>query len=231
LGILDQDLRLITPVDDGSSENTKARNYQLAHDYMVPSLREWLTRKQRETKKGRAELKLAERAAAWSANQEAKQLPTLLEWLQIRRLTEPAKWRPNEKAVMRASTRYHLQRVALGAAMIAVLTIAGLAFKQWNDARLMDREADNLVARIETADFSKLADELPKVATLQSIIAPKLQSAWDQFGPDSLWDSAEGSEAKTSLPIASALADYDPNNPRWSGIAGKVSNALVRENA
>jgi len=279
--ILDKNLRLITPVDDGSSESTKARSYQLAHDYMVPSLREWLTQKQRETKKGRAELKLAERAAVWSANKENKQLPTAWEWLQIRRLTEPAKWRPNEKAVMRAASRYHMQRVALGAAMIAVLTIAGLAFKQWNDTRLMDREAENLVARIETADFSKLADELPKVAALQSIIAPKLQGALDQSGPDSperlklslgllpsdpnqvdyllqrlqtaqtpyvkllidqlrphkdkildsLWNSAEGTDAKTWLPIASALADYDPNNPRWSGIAGKVSDALVRENA
>jgi formylglycine-generating enzyme required for sulfatase activity len=253
----------------------------LTHDYLVPSLREWLTRKQRETKKGRAELKLAERAAAWSINRESKQLPTLIEWLQIRRLTEPAKWRPNEKAVMRAASRHHMQRVALGAAMIALLTIAGLAFKQWNDARLMDREADNLVARIETADFSKLADELPKVAALQSIIAPKLQGALDQSGPDSperlklslgllpsdpnqvdyllqrlqtaqtpyvkllidqlrphkdkildsLWNAAEGTEAKTWLPTASALADYDPNNPRWSGIAAKISDALVRENA
>src|SRR5437762_11806756 len=36
--------------------------YQLAHDYLVPSLREWLTRKQRQTFRGRCELRLAERA-------------------------------------------------------------------------------------------------------------------------------------------------------------------------
>jgi hypothetical protein len=40
--------------------------YQLTHDYLVPSLREWLTRKQKETRRGRAELRLAERAAAGS---------------------------------------------------------------------------------------------------------------------------------------------------------------------
>jgi serine/threonine protein kinase len=124
-----------------------------------------------------------------------------------------------------------------------------------SDRFTVAREADNLVARIETADFSKLADELPKVAALQAIIAPKLQGALDQFGPDSperlklslgllpsdpnqvdylmqrlqtaetpyakllidrlrphkdkildsLWNSAEGTEAKTWLPIASAL--------------------------
>ena len=82
LSILDKNLRLITPTNlderESSSESSKtARYYQLAHDYMVPSLRQWLTQKQRETKKGRAELKLAERAAVWNANKENKQLPTL----------------------------------------------------------------------------------------------------------------------------------------------------------
>ena len=41
------------------------RYYQLTHDYLVHSLRDWLTRKQRETRRGRAELRLAERAALW----------------------------------------------------------------------------------------------------------------------------------------------------------------------
>ena len=39
------------------------RFYQLTHDYLVPSLRDWLTRKQKETRRGRAELRLAERSA------------------------------------------------------------------------------------------------------------------------------------------------------------------------
>ncbi len=33
--------------------------YQLTHDYLVPPLRQWLFRKQRETRRGRAELRLA----------------------------------------------------------------------------------------------------------------------------------------------------------------------------
>ncbi len=53
--------------------------YQLTHDYLVPSLRDWLTRKQRETRKGRAELKLAERSSAWASVRESKQLPTIWE--------------------------------------------------------------------------------------------------------------------------------------------------------
>ena len=65
--ILDTELRLITPTDpegsssDGQQTTPSGRYYQLTHDYLVHSLRDWLTRKQRETRRGRAELRLAER--------------------------------------------------------------------------------------------------------------------------------------------------------------------------
>ena len=50
--------------------------YQLTHDYLVHSLRDWLTRKQRETRRGRAELRLAERAAIVE-RQVGRSLPAL----------------------------------------------------------------------------------------------------------------------------------------------------------
>ena len=73
LHILDNELRLITPTDpEGSGDRAagrarRGRYYQLTHDYLVPSLRDWLTRKQKETRRGRAELRLAERSSLWSA--------------------------------------------------------------------------------------------------------------------------------------------------------------------
>ena len=71
LRILDGELRLITPTDpeghdSQSKSDSNTQYYQLTHDYLVPSLREWLTRKQKETRRGRAELKLAERTALWN---------------------------------------------------------------------------------------------------------------------------------------------------------------------
>jgi hypothetical protein len=93
LRILDSELRLITPTDpqEGDSENTPramvgagAKYYQLTHDYLVASLRDWLTRKQKETRRGRAELALADRAVVWNARRESRQLPSLWQWLQIR---------------------------------------------------------------------------------------------------------------------------------------------------
>ncbi len=61
--------------------------YQLTHDYLVPSLRDWLTRKLRETRRGRAELRLAERTALWSGQPENRFLPPWWEWLALRLLT------------------------------------------------------------------------------------------------------------------------------------------------
>ena len=68
--ILNRELRLITPTrpeesaaEIGRSSAAGDRHYQLTHDYLIPSLRDWLTEKQRETRRGRAELKLAERLA------------------------------------------------------------------------------------------------------------------------------------------------------------------------
>ena len=120
--ILDGDLRLITPVDTTDTQATATQNheapsavsplvsttqYQLTHDYLVPSLRDWLTSKQRETRKGRAELKLAERAAIWTQKQENKQLPTVSEWLGIRTLTDSKKWTVHERSMMIRAGREH----------------------------------------------------------------------------------------------------------------------------
>jgi len=69
---------------EGSDPSTphplpSTRFYQLTHDYLVPSLREWLTRKQKETRRGRAERRLAERATLWNAKPESRHLPSVLE--------------------------------------------------------------------------------------------------------------------------------------------------------
>ena len=90
LKILDGEVRLITPTEPdqpsaGTADAEKAGTayYQLTHDYLVPSIREWLTRKQKASRRGRAELCLVERSAIWSAKPEARHLPGPLETLRI----------------------------------------------------------------------------------------------------------------------------------------------------
>ena len=163
LRILDGELRLLTPTDPEGSSKSEVRNeksnntsnfslpsstfFQLTHDYLVPSLREWLTRKQRETKKGRAELKLAERTAAWSLNPEAKQLPTLIEWFEIRRLTEPAKWKASEKGLMRAASHWHFHRIFMATAAL-FFVMMGAWFAWYETSRR--QEATRIAGLVET---------------------------------------------------------------------------------
>ena len=85
--ILDNELRLVTPTDpagtttsdDSISQSSEGqRYYQLTHDYLVPAIEQWLTRKERETHRGRAELRLAEYASLWSSKPTAQVRAVLL---------------------------------------------------------------------------------------------------------------------------------------------------------
>jgi hypothetical protein len=96
--ILDNELRLITPTDpEGSGEKRQhgeagGRYYQLTHDYLVHSLRDWLTRKQKQTRRGRADLLLEERYSIWRIKEENRHFPSFPEWLMIAIYSNKKKW-------------------------------------------------------------------------------------------------------------------------------------------
>ena len=128
--ILDPELRLITPTDpegsssEGQQTTPSGQYYQLTHDYLVHSLRDWLTRKQRETRRGRAELRLAERSASWNAKPENRHLPSALEWANIRLLTKKKDWTEPQRRMMKRAGRVHGLR-ALGLVMLVSLITWG----------------------------------------------------------------------------------------------------------
>jgi formylglycine-generating enzyme required for sulfatase activity len=132
--ILDGELRLITPTDPEGSEGEEqgatggeleGKYYQLTHDYLVPPLREWLTRKQRETRRGRAELRLADRAALWNAKPENRHLPSVFEFLNIRTLTKRKDWTELQRRMMRKGSRFHLIRVTALAMILGIIGWGG----------------------------------------------------------------------------------------------------------
>ena len=117
LGILDGELRLVTPTasegSDGEGQPTTTlgeKFYQLTHDYLVPSLREWLTRKQKETRRGRAELRLADRSAVWNAKPLNRHLPSVWEWACIRMATRKQDWTEPQRRMMRRAGLVHGMR-------------------------------------------------------------------------------------------------------------------------
>ncbi len=135
--ILDGKLRLITPTDpegyivENQATVPSGQYYQLTHDYLVHSLRDWLTSKQRETRRGRAGLRLAERSASWNAKPENRHLPSALEWADIRLLTRKSDWTMPELNMMKRAGRVHGVRglVVVCAAIALTLVVLNVRYR------------------------------------------------------------------------------------------------------
>jgi eukaryotic-like serine/threonine-protein kinase len=204
--LLDGELRLITPTDpegvDGEAQQTLGpaggRYFVLTHDYLVHSLQEWLTRKQKETRRGRAELRLAERAALWNAKPENRHLPAWWEWANIRLLTRKKDWTPSQRKMMRQAGRYHVVR--------GVALLLGLLLLSWGGYEAYGwLRADKLVESIvtaETGDVPRLVDQLPPYRRWAN--ARLLRHV--QAAPD---DSKEHLHASLALvPVDDGQVDY-----------------------
>ncbi len=153
LRVLDGDLRLITPTDpegfhSDSDSSFQARHYQLTHDYLVPSLREWLNRQQKETRRGRAQLCLEERSSLWSVHREKRQLPSLFEWLEISRFVPRSQRGSETQLMMSAATSQHASRLFMTSCALVMLAAAGLfvryTIQQRNEANRLDNVVSNL---------------------------------------------------------------------------------------
>jgi serine/threonine protein kinase/formylglycine-generating enzyme required for sulfatase activity len=175
--ILDKNLRLITPVDDSKGVDGGAtRSYQLAHDYMVPSLRDWLTQKQRETKKGRAEVKLAERAAVWCNQRENRHLPSLTEWFSIRTLTDSKKWTSPQRQMMARAGRVHALRSMSLIGLVAALLYGAMFLRNTT-------EASRLVKGLTQANTSELKSVLGDLKRIEGYARSGLAAVYSE-APD-----------------------------------------------
>ncbi len=123
LKTLDHDLRIITPAEswtvDRGPRTDEARvapraprptphdSFQLTHDFLIAPLREWLTRKKRETWRGRAEFVLEERTGQWTRQKIARFLPSAAEYVRIVAGVPASRRKPDQRAMMRAAHRHY----------------------------------------------------------------------------------------------------------------------------
>lgn len=215
LRILDGELRLLTPTDPegraagGGEESSGAsslrsssacRYYQLTHDYLVPSLREWLTRKQKETRRGRAELCLAERATQWMSKPENRFLPAWWEWLTIGLFTRRQDWTPPQREMMRKARRYHVLRGAVLSVLLLVLGVVGLVVR----GRVIEANratyAAGLVHRLLDADTAQVPAIISELEDFRIWADPLLRQVNERATPGS----------RQQLHTALALLPVDP---------------------
>ncbi len=128
LSILATELRLISPVapNDVAGESPDAttateQRYQLTHDYLVPSLRDWLTATDRETPRGRARLVLEERTEQWIRVPLPRNYPSIPEYLRIGTLVPRRQRSDDQQRLMRRATGYYTRRSMLVFGLLTLL--------------------------------------------------------------------------------------------------------------
>jgi formylglycine-generating enzyme required for sulfatase activity len=296
LCILDADLRLITPTDAEAKEEgertkheeksqspdssfipppSSLRYFQLTHDYLVPALEQWLTRKQRESWRGRAQLRLAERAALWSVRPESRHLPALWEWANILLFTRRQNWSGPQQHMMRRATWRYTRQVAgvvllfgllaggtwygIGAMKASALVdrlmsaevreVPGIVaqlgpYRRWAHTRLKEqstegaadsRERLNASLALLPVDPGQRDYLYQRLLMAGPVELPVIREALGGHSGDlreRLWAVLEdtGHDADQRFRAACALADYEPDSPRWSKVARDVTNKLVTEN-
>src|SRR5262249_1020282 len=154
-----------------------------AHDYLVHSLRDWLTLKQKETARGRAELLLADRALIWEARRENRQLPSLTQWLSIKVLTHKNTWTVPQQKMMAKATRLHRLRAAIVAVVLLAFGFAGLSIRSQVVEHNKATQATGLVRRLLDANISQVPGIIQDIEPNRKWADPLLQEEFDK-APD-----------------------------------------------
>jgi serine/threonine protein kinase/formylglycine-generating enzyme required for sulfatase activity len=175
------------------------RCYQLTHDYLVPALRQWLTRKQRETRRGRMELLLAERAASWSCKKESRQLPGWWEWLNLIRFTRPKHRTLPQRQMLRAAGRKHL---AHAAGLLILLALIGWGLFEVMQGPL---KASALVRELASAETVNVRHIIEELSSRRHWADPQLKEMIERYRPGS----------KQRLHASLALLPVDPEQKEY----------------
>ncbi len=154
-------------LEGGSQVQMQETNgsFQLAHDYLVPSLRNWLNRKKLGTWRGRAQIQFDELWGQWQLKRESRFLPSLWEHLKFR-LVVPSWRRTHSQADFLAnSLRKDLKRIGVA----AVLLIGGNGLIRNYQSNLIESKIRTSVVRaldgVHTLDEELRAlREFPSVA-------------------------------------------------------------------
>jgi formylglycine-generating enzyme required for sulfatase activity len=201
LAILDRELHILTPteMEHGGGPVAEGSYFQLTHDYLVPSLRQWLTQEQRKTWRGRAQLRLAECSTEWSRTHNRRMLPSLLECTLLWAAAGPRPERtPEQRAMLRAAAGHHAVNFGIA---FAVLLCIGFGLAQYivsvqNASEL--REAETAVAHLLGAGPDQVPDALRSLQRVSATALPLVRRHFED----------QPAESSQKLHAAYALAQF-----------------------
>jgi len=192
--ILENDLKLISPSESQTDAGTESdRNvpekaaYQLSHDFLVPSIREWLTAKQRETFRGRLHQRISEQAAIWNQQREARFLPSFGEWALARCLLSTTSMSQIERDMLTA-------RNGRSVGFVSILIVLLLAISFGLRELRGQVRAHGLVEQLQTAAIGSIPGLVEQLSSYRRWAEPALS--------ESLQKSESGSHERFALSIA-----------------------------
>ena len=228
-GVIPSDLQSDNRTIDMATDTAPKNYYQLAHDYLVPAIRDWQARMQRGTRKGRAEIRLTHRAEVWRSRPESRHLPTWTEWASIMALTSKDRWDHSQAEMMKSATWRHSITTIAVIALAAVTGWGVQRFLSWNTATSL---ADQLTTA-NVAQVGELLDELEGREYWTTARLSEIQAASSPDSQPHLFASlallpADPGQLKTIEP---ALLNSDPDTlvllcDRLSEHGGKLSPKL-----
>lgn len=198
LRLLDTQLRLVTPTtpEEGAAG---PRKYQLTHDYLVPVLRQWLTRRQRETWRGRLELRLEEQAALWALKPEPRLRPSEFDFWRFQLFTRSTSWSPRQRQLMNDARRHYFWRYALNLPALFASLLLILYVLDWRERLRGEALVRNLLA-IDTNNLPLVLRDFERFPRAERHARPALQAIRYHHAPDS----------RASLHAALALLPREP---------------------
>lgn len=171
LEFLDRNLRIITPTES-ESNSVEVQQFQLTHDYLVTPIRDWLSKKEKETREGRAQMRLRDLAEQWESEKKSRFLPGPLEYVTIAALTKKRNRSTNEKSLLTASSRYYAVRAIIAIGAIAICSLIALSFSNSATKRhIAEKFQSLLIGGPEEVDFRiRMLQSYPE-ELVQNVIA------------------------------------------------------------
>ena len=174
------DLRIVTQIIDStpidkldentgtSTDNRERYHYQLTHDSLVPSVRDWINRKKRDSWRGRAELRLAELTQDHLSRPDKSTFPSFAETIAINLAIPKQNLSPEQSLYLKKSNKRFLTQVIASTLAVATLIFAAFVYQQFSSARMTLEQYLNCPSNLVETQFQKLAAH-------QSPVLPRLE--------------------------------------------------------
>ena len=190
---LDNELKLITRTspddaesgttnDDSPTTNEKSNHFQLTHDFLVPTIRNWLDSELKKTRSGRARIRLRELALQVKPNGTPKHLPSNLEWISWQFMFSKKGLSRAEHAILSSAQRRFLRSLTFSAAaLVIVLLIASILYAQIVRNN-QTKNVRSLVDKLESENVRLIPGILRDLEGYQRVAKSELLARHDAAG-------------------------------------------------